>query len=114
MSDIVAFSLDYLQPEPIEDTQAKLLNNALRRFCDELVSDTSAVDEERNILTREVVWNYGNQHFRARLVTFDGQMSIGQYDYATNQCPEEWYRLTTPRSLAEKLTESKEIQSHLA
>ncbi len=114
MSDIVAFSLDYLQPEPIEDTQAKLLNNALRRFCDELISDNSVLDEERNILTREVVWNYGNHYFRARLVTFDGQMSIGQYDYATKQYPGEWNRLTTPRALAEKLTEAKEIESHLA
>ncbi len=111
MSNLVAFSLDYIQPEPVEDTQAKLLNNALRRFCDEVVADDREVDEEKNVTTREVIWIYGGYRFRAKLVTFDGQVSIAQYDFASSAKPDEWQRLTTPRALAEKLTEAKEIQS---
>jgi hypothetical protein len=109
MSNIVAFSLDYLQPDDVEDTQAKLLNNALRRFCDEIIVDSQTTDAEKSVLTREVVWNYGSYHFRAKLVTFDSQVSICQYDFAYKNLPNEWYRLTTPRALAEKLTEAKEI-----
>jgi hypothetical protein len=108
MSDIVAFSLDYMQPDNnVEDTQAKLLANALRRFCDQIISDNRYTDEEKSVLTREVVWVFGVYRFRAKLVTFDSQISIGQYDYASNSEPDEWHRLVTPRALAEKLTEAK-------
>ncbi|MEI7555443.1 hypothetical protein [Candidatus Chlorohelix sp.] len=110
MSDILAFSLDYIESEPSEDTQAKLLNNALRRFCDEVVLDESLVDEEKNVATRNVVWKYGSYQFRAKLVTFDGQVSIGQFDYSSKRDWAEWNRLTTPRALAEKLTEAKAVK----
>lgn len=109
MSDIVAFSLDYIEPEPVDDTQAKLLNNALRRFCDEVVIDEISVDEEKNVATRKVVWKYGSYQFRAKLITFDGQVSIGQFDYSPRRDWAEWNRLTTPRALAEKLTEAKVV-----
>ncbi len=103
MSNVVVFSLDQLQPEPQSDVQLKLLNNALLRFCDVVESDNSIIDEELNLVTREVVWKYGRYSFRAKLVTFDNETSIGMYDYLDGQ---EWLRLTTPRALAEKLTQA--------
>ena len=107
MSNLHVFSLDNLEPEPVEDTQAKMLNNALTRFCDKIERDELDYDAEQKVQTRNVVWNYGGYHFRARLVTFDGQMSIGQFDYAPSDA-EGWQRLTTPRALAEKLTEARQ------
>lgn len=107
MSDMPVFSLDNLEPAPAEDTQARLLNNALARFCDKVESDELVADDEKQVQTRDVVWTYGNYSFRAKLITFDGQMSIGQYDYSASLENREWQRLTTPRALAEKLTEAK-------
>ncbi len=106
MSQVVAFSLSSLEPEPQDDLQLKLLNNALIRFCDKIELDTYSTDDERRVATREVVWKYGLYWFRAKLVTFDNVASIGQYDYSNG---EAWQRLTTPRALAEKLTQAREL-----
>ncbi len=103
MSNVVAFSLDRLQPEPPSDVQLKLLTNALSRFCDAVEEDNSQVDEDRNLITREVTWRYGAFRFRAKLVTLDNETSIGMYDYSDGG---NWQRLTTPRALAEKLTQA--------
>jgi hypothetical protein len=106
MSNLAAFSLDSLQPEPPQDIQLKLLNNALTRFCDRVELDNCTVDEERNVTTREVIWFYGKYVFRAKLITFDNDTSIGQYDFSDGQ---SWQRLTTPRALAEKLAHAREL-----
>lgn len=107
MSDLPAFSLDDLNPE-VDDVQVRLLNNALRSFCDKVEHDEHTTDEEKNVATRDVVWQYGNYRFRAKVVTFAGQASIGQFDFTDNLTSQDWQRLTTPRALAEKLTEAKE------
>lgn len=104
MSNVVAFSLDSLQPEPQNDIQLKLLNNALSRFCDKVEEDKSTVDEQRNLVIRQVMWRYGPSRFRAKLVTFDNDTSIGQFDFWEG---EGWQRLTTPRALAEKLAHAR-------
>lgn len=111
MADLTAFSLDNLEPMPAEDTQAKLLNNALARFCDKVEQDDTELDTEKSVQTRNVIWKYGNYYFRAKLVTFDGQMSIGQYDVAPSLDGSDWQRLTTPRALAEKLAEARQPQA---
>lgn len=105
MSNVVAFSLDALQPEPQIDIQLKLLNNALNRFCDAVEIDTCVTDDERKLATREVTWRYGKFRFRAKVVTFDNETSIGQFDYWEG---DDWRRLTTPRALAEKLTQARD------
>jgi hypothetical protein len=104
MSDVIAFSLDSLQPEPAVDVQLKLLNNALNRFCDQVEEDVCNVDADRNLVTRKVTWRYGSLRFRAKLVTFDNETSIGQFDFSDG---DKWQRLTTPRALAEKLTQAR-------
>jgi hypothetical protein len=106
MSKVVAFSLNSLQPDPPQNIQMKLLNNALRRFCDRIELDNCTVDEERDLMTREVVWSCGKFIFRAKVVTFDGETSITQYDYSDGT---RWQRLATPRALAEKLTQAREL-----
>lgn len=106
MTNVKAFSLDSLQPEPQPDVQLKLLNNALTRFCDFVEEDLSTVDAQRSIVTRHVTWRYGTYRFKAKLITFDQEASIGQYDVEVGG---QWQRLTTPRALAEKLAEAHEI-----
>jgi hypothetical protein len=108
MSDLPVFSLDNLEPPPAEDTQAKVLHNALAHFCDEVEQDNLDDDTEKSLQTRDVIWRYGQYRFRAKLITFAGQASLGQYDYTTTLDSEEWQRLTTPRALAEKLTEARD------
>jgi hypothetical protein len=105
MSDIPTFSMEELDQNK-DDTQAKLLSNALRSFCDKVISDNSETDDQ--VTTREVVWMFGGMFFRAKLVTFNSQVSLGQYDFTTDYANEKWERLVTPRALAEKLTEAKE------
>ncbi len=106
MSNLVAFSLDSSQPEPQDNVQLKLLNNALTRFCDRIEIDNCTVDEEREVRTREVIWSYGRYWFRAKVVTFHDQASIGQFDYSDGK---HWQRLSTPRALAEKLAQAGEL-----
>lgn len=106
MTHVKAFSLDSLQPEPQPDVQLKLLNNALARFCDLLEEDSITNDAERNIVTRHVTWRYGSLRFKAKLITFDQEASIGQYDVEVDG---DWQRLTTPRALAEKLAQARKL-----
>ena len=103
MSNVAAFSLDKLHLPTQDDIQLKLLNNALARFCDELEMDSCRLDEARSLATRLVIWRFGRYRFRAKLVTFDNETSLGIYDYAEDG---PWQRLTTPRALAEKLTQA--------
>jgi hypothetical protein len=105
MSDIPTFPMHDLDQSK-EDTQAKLLHNALRSFCDKIISDN--VETVREVTTREVTWLFGGTYFRAKLVTFNGQVSLGQYDFTEDYVAGKWQRLVTPRALAEKLTEAKQ------
>ncbi len=104
-----AFSIDDTSAHPVEDPQAKVLNNALRRFCDKLEQDKHTEDKENLLSIREVVWQYGGLRFRAKLVTLDGQFSSGEYFFSEGS-DKKWLRLSTPRALAEKLTEAKEAK----
>jgi hypothetical protein len=100
----MAFTFDSLQPEPHQDTQLMFLTNALTRYCDVLEEDRSTATDDRNIITRLVVWRYGGNRFRAKLVTLDGEASIGQYEI---QVGARWQRLPNPRALAERLNQAK-------
>jgi hypothetical protein len=107
MSDIPAFPMHDLDQNK-DDTQAKLLNNALKSFCDKIIYDNVETDKE--MTTREVVWMFGGLYFRAKLMTFNGQVSLGQYDFTEDYVAGKWQRLVTPRALAEKLTEAKQYK----
>jgi len=103
------FSYDETGPLSVEDPQAKLLNNALRRFCDEVEQDKRSTDEDKMLNIRDVIWRYGGLRFRAKLATLGGQLNSGQYFYSSGT-DQNWSRLPTPRALAEKLTEAREAQ----
>lgn len=104
------FSPDDTDPVPVEDPQAKLLNNALHRFCDAVEQDKVNEDKENLLSIREVIWRYGSLRFRAKLATLDGQFSSGEYFYTPDKTGNNWTRLPTPRALAERLTEAKEAK----
>ena len=104
MSNVMPLSSPNFQTEPGSDIQLNLLQNALSRFCDTIESDTTKLDETRNLVTREVIWLYGHARFRARLITFGNNSSVGMYDVAENG---DWHRLTTPRALADRLTQAQ-------
>ena len=89
------------------DTQAKLLHNALRRFCDKIESQDMKTDRVTGVVGREVTWRYRTYYFRAKLATFDESQSIGEFSYRTPK-DRDWHRLPTPYALAEKLTEAKD------
>jgi len=104
-----AFTPDDSGVAPVEDPQAKMLNNALRRFCDAVEQDKQTHDSDNMLLIRDVIWRYGKLRFRAKLATLDGQFSSGEYFFSSEKS-ENWTRLPTPRALAEKLTEAKEAK----
>lgn len=104
-----AFNPDDPGTSPLEDPQAKMLNNALRRFCDKIEQDKNTHDEDNMLKIRDVIWSYGKLRFRAKLATLDGQFSSGEYFFSTG-AGQNWTRLPTPRALAEKLTEAKEAK----
>ncbi len=105
-----AFSFDNIGIAPVDDPQAKILNNALRRFCDKVEQDDVSHDNTNLLTLREVIWQYGGLRFRGKLATLDGQFSSGEYFYS-NGPNENWVRLPTPRALAEKLAEARERSS---
>lgn len=104
-----AFSPEDTGQPPIEDPQQKVLNNALRLFCDKVEQDKQTEDTENTLTVREVIWRYGGLRFRARLATVEGQFSSGEY-FFSEASDDKWTRLPTPRALAEKLTEAKEAK----
>ncbi|MEI6043453.1 MAG: hypothetical protein WCS37_03570 [Chloroflexota bacterium] len=104
------FSFDDTGPLSVEDPQAKVLNNALRHFCDKIEQDDLSQDEDKLFNMRDVIWSYGSLRFRAKLATLDGQFSSGEYFYSSQEPDANWIRLPTPRALAEKLTEAREAK----
>lgn len=104
------FSPDDTGPAPVEDPQAKVLNNALRRFCDEVEQDNVSEDKENLLTIRDVIWRYGALRFRGKLATLDGQFSSGEYFFTADKTGHNWTRLPTPRAFAEKLTEAREAK----
>jgi hypothetical protein len=104
------FSPDNTDPMSVEDPQAKVLSNALRHFCDEIVQDDRSHDEDKLLSVRDVIWRLGSLRFRAKLATLDGQFSSGEYFFSSDEPSAKWKRLPTPRALAEKLTEAKDAK----
>jgi hypothetical protein len=104
------FSLDNTDPMPVEDPQAKVLNNALRHFCDKIEQDDQSQDEDKQLSVRDVIWHFGSLRFRAKLATLAGQFSSGEYFFSTDEPGAKWKRLPTPRALAEKLIEARDAK----